>query len=80
MQDRGDGVFKLRYQHLRGEAEKKYEYLRIWVSNLRPARLYYAARGHICKLCIYYQVNIQNFSLGGGGEAADPEGICNLCN
>ena len=28
---------------------------RSWVSNLRPARLIYAARGHICKQCIHYK-------------------------
>jgi hypothetical protein len=28
---------------------------RSWVSNLRPARLIYAARGHICKQCIYFK-------------------------
>lgn len=28
---------------------------RPWVSNLRPVRLYYAAHGHICKLCICYK-------------------------
>ena len=26
-----------------------------WVSNTRPARLYYVTRDHICKLCTYYK-------------------------
>jgi len=26
-----------------------------WVSNPPPARLYYAARSHICELCLYYK-------------------------
>jgi len=26
-----------------------------WVCNQRPASLYFAARDHICKLCMYYK-------------------------
>ena len=38
--------------------DRSYMYVgcsRAWASNPGPARLYYAARGHICKLCVYYK-------------------------
>ena len=26
---------------------------KLWVSNPRPARLYYATRGHSCEVCVF---------------------------
>jgi hypothetical protein len=33
----------------------KFVLFKQWVPNLHPARLCYAARGHVCKLCTYMQ-------------------------
>jgi hypothetical protein len=34
------------------------ESMSAWVCNSRPARIYYAVRGHICKLCIHCTIKI----------------------
>ena len=38
----------------RGLQDVRASHVSPWVFNPRPAKLYYAACGHICILCIYY--------------------------
>ena len=39
---------------------------RAWVSNARPTRLCYVARGHICNLCTYCLTYADDVNILGG--------------
>jgi hypothetical protein len=42
-------------QYCVGQQNAKPYDIMAWVSNPQPAMLYYAARDHMCKLCIHYK-------------------------
>jgi hypothetical protein len=57
---RNENVVKYETRVFNYVPQNKHVLLTAWVSNPRPARLYYAAGGHICELKMHYQNDTRN--------------------